>query len=65
MSWNFCQYVAQQIEEIAGEEFYKKHGQEVLGLLMIQCEENFDIVRYPEDEEILILIEKIRKRDSV
>ena len=61
MKWNFCMYVAQQIEKIAGKEFYKRHGKEVIDIIMAKCEYNFEIVRYPEDEEIVEVINEVIK----
>ena len=54
--WQFCMYVAQQITKLAGEEFYKQHGQAVINILMDACSSNWEITRYPTDEEILEII---------
>lgn len=55
--WNFCSCVAQDIKRLAGEEFYKQYGQYVIDCVMTRCSEGLDIVRYPEDEEVLKVIE--------
>ena len=57
--WNFCSCVAQDIKKFVGEEIYKQFGQEIIDYLMSKCSEDFDIVRYPDDEEVIKAIKYI------
>lgn len=59
--WHFCQYVKQQVLEFAGEDFYKEHGEYIMDILMNNCSEDFEFVRYPEDEEIKLVINEVYK----
>lgn len=61
MKWIFCMYIAQQIKKIAGKEVYEKYGQKIIDSITARCEENFEIVRYPEDDEILEVINEVIK----
>lgn len=56
--WHLMRYVAQQIRALGGEDVYKQYGQQMIDSIVSKCTENFgmEIVRYPEDEEIIEVI---------
>ena len=56
--WQLMRYIAQQIRALGGEDVYKQYGQQMIDSIKANCTENFgtEIVRYPEDEEIIEVI---------
>lgn len=58
-SWQWMCCVSEDIKRLAGKEFYYEHGQKVMNILRRNCSENFEIVSYPEDEEILAVIKEV------
>lgn len=62
--WHFYAYVSQQIKDFGYETLYKQNGQALLDRLANRCEENFEIVRWPEDEEILEVIKEFKKENN-
>lgn len=58
--WFFCDCARKDIVRFAGEEVYKQIGQQVIDALINLCSENFEIVRFPEDEEVLDMICRVQ-----
>lgn len=58
MSFHWMRCVAQDIRKMAGDEIYQRYGQEIIDCLKRTCSENFEIARYPDDDEIGKAIEK-------
>ena len=58
-AWHWMCCTARDIERLGGEEVYKQYGQQILDYLKSQCSENWEIVRYPEDEEVVKAINEI------
>lgn len=63
-SWNFCQAAAQDIKRLAGENIYKQIGQRVIYVLQIRCSENFQLVRYADDDDVFAAIKLVQKEMS-
>jgi hypothetical protein len=59
MSFMWMYGLARDIERLAGVEIYKKYGQEIMECLKRDCSENWRVVRYPDDQEILDTIKDI------
>ena len=59
--WFFCSCVKQDIIRFAGEEVYAPIGQQVIDALRNKCSENFELVRFPEDEEVIDMVYKVQK----
>ena len=62
--WHFCIYVAQQIELLYGPDIYHACGQDAIDILMTWCEENFEVIRYPDDDEIVEVIDRLCKGEK-
>ena len=60
--WHLMRYIAQQIRVLGGEDVYKQYGQQMIDSIKANCTENFgtEITRYPEDEEIVEVINAYR-----
>ena len=56
--WHLMCYTSQKIRNLGGAEIYTKYGQQMIDSIVAKCTENFGtkIVRYPEDEEIIEVI---------
>lgn len=61
--WNFYRYLKQRIIDLTDEDTYHAYGQDVMAVLEFWCTENFEITRYPEDEEILAAIDDVISGD--
>lgn len=60
-SWSFCMAAAEDIKRLAGEEIYKQIGQRVIYVLQVRCSENFELVRYANDDDVLAVIDLVQK----
>lgn len=60
-SWDFCIAAAEAIERLAGKAIYKQIGQRVIYVLQIRCSENFHLVRYATDDDVLAVITLVQK----
>ena len=60
-AWDFCQAAAQDIKRLAGEYVYKQIGQRVIYVLQIRCSENFELVKYADDDDVLATITLVQK----
>lgn len=54
--WSFCMGVKDDIINLSNQETYDKYGQQILDILMNMCSENFEVVRWPEEQEVLDVI---------
>lgn len=61
--WNFCRALRQDIIDLTDEDTYDAYGQDVMAILECLCSENFEIVRYPSEEEILEVITDVQSED--
>ena len=60
-SWDFCIRAAQCINRIAGQAVYRAIGRRVIYELQLRCSDGGGLARYPSDEEVLEVIELIKK----
>ena len=58
--WGFYMGLKQDIIQLAGQDVYDAYGQDVMAILECLCTENFEIVRYPNEEEILNVIKEVQ-----
>ena len=63
-TWYFLQCCKQDIIELENLDFYQRYGELALYLLRQLCTENFELVRYPTDEEFRDTIAKIKLREG-
>lgn len=61
--WNFYKVLQQDIIDLTDEDTYHTYGQDVMAVLECLCSENFEIVRYPSEEEILEIIAEVQDGD--
>ena len=61
--WNFYRALQQDIIDLTDEDTYHAYGQDVMAVLECLCSENFEIVRYPSEEEILEVIKEVQDGD--
>lgn len=61
--WSFYMGLSNDIRRLAGDEVYDKIGQDVMDTLLARCSEHFEVVRYPDDEEILEVISKLTEQN--
>ena len=59
--WSFYMDMSNDIRRLAGDEVYDKIGQDVMDTLLARCSSNFEIIRYPDDEEIIAVINELTK----
>ena len=57
--WSFYMGLSNDIRRLAGDEGYDKIGQDIMDTLLARCSEHFEVVRYPDDEEILEAINEL------
>ena len=63
--WNFIQYVNQEIKKRESEEFCNKYSHKIVGRLKLRLTKSItgEIERYPEEREIIALIEEYKAYD--
>ena len=59
MKFMWMHGLARDIEKLAGKEVYDKYGQEILDCLERDCWEHGELVRNPDDEEIMAVVNAI------
>lgn len=59
MTFMWMHGLSRDIERLVGKEVYNQYGQEILDCLKRDCSEHWDIVRYPDDEEIIAVANAI------
>lgn len=57
--WSFYMAMSNDIRRLAGDAVYDKIGKDVMDTLLARCFEHFEVVRYPDDEEILAVIQEL------
>lgn len=62
-NWNFYRALQQDIINLTDEDTYHAYGQDVMAVLECMCSENFEIVRYPSEEDILEVIADVQSED--
>lgn len=60
-SWDFCMRAAQCITRLVGQAVYRSIGQRVIYELQVRCSDECGLVRYATDEDVLEVIELIKK----
>ena len=58
--WNFYRALKQDIIDLTDEDTYDAYGQDIMAVLECMCSDLFEIVRYPNEEEILAAIVEVQ-----
>ncbi len=61
---NFYRALKQDIIDLTDEDTYHAYGQDAMAVLECLCSENFEITRYPSEEEILEVIKVVQDGDN-